>query len=43
MYQSDFAVYERGERTPSLDKYIRMLEAVAPELSLQIAPRRATR
>lgn len=38
-YQADFAVYERGEREPSLSKFIALLGAVAPELALQIGPR----
>ncbi len=39
-YQSDYAVYERGEREPSLSKYIELLAAVAPDMALVIEPRK---
>lgn len=38
-----YAAYERGEREPSLGKLRELLAVVAPELSLQIAPRKASR
>ena len=34
--QSDYAVYERGERSPSLSKYIELLGAVAPDFALAV-------
>lgn len=40
-YQSDWAIYERGDRVPSLDKFIALLAAVAPDLAVQIGPRGA--
>ena len=34
-----YAAYEQGKREPSLGKYHELLEAIAPELALTIAPR----
>ncbi len=41
--QSDWAVYERGERDPSLGKYIELLAAVAPDLTLAVVPKKVSR
>lgn len=40
--QSDYAVYERGEREPSLSKYIELLAAVAPDMTLAIVSKKAS-
>ncbi len=41
--QGDFAIYERGERVPSLEKYARLLAAVAPDFELVVVDRRKVR
>lgn len=34
-----YAAYEQGKREPSLSKYIELLAAVAPEMTLMVGPR----
>ena len=39
--QSDWAMYERGERVPSIEKFGQMLAAVTDEWELTVGPKRA--
>lgn len=38
--QGDWAIYERGERVPSIEKYAELLAAVAPDYELVVVERK---
>lgn len=42
-HQSEYATYERGERVPSIEKYAKLLAAVAPDYELVVVDKKASK